>query len=65
MPRKGTPQLHEGAEQGGKDVNTAEQMIANLDDATAHYIKVSVAGDGAFTVTNSRNSYSKPYAPRK
>jgi competence protein ComEC len=65
MPRKGTPQLHEGAEQGGKDVNTAEQMIANLDDATAHYIKVSVEADGAFTVTNSRNGYSKAYKARK
>jgi beta-lactamase superfamily II metal-dependent hydrolase len=65
MPRKGTPQLHEGAEQGGKDVNTAESMIANLDDSTAHYLKVSVAADGAFTVTNSRNGYSKEYKPRK
>jgi competence protein ComEC len=65
MPRKGTPQLHEGAEQGGTEVNTAEQMIANLDDATAHYVKVSVAADGAFTVINSRNGYSKEYKPRK
>jgi len=65
MPRKGTPQLHEGAEQGGKDVNTAEPMIANLDDSTAHYMKVSVAADGAFTVTNSRTGYSKEYRPRK
>jgi len=65
MPRKGTPQLHEGAEQGGTDVNTADQMIANPDDSTAHYVKVSVAADGAFTVTNSRNGYFKQYKPGK
>lgn len=30
----------------------------------AHYIKVSARTDGSFTVTNSRNGYSKTYAPR-
>jgi len=40
-------------------------MIANLDDSTAHYIKVSVAASGAFTVTNSRNGYSKEYKAPK
>ena len=40
-------------------------MIANPDDSTAHYLKVSVAADGAFTVTNSRNGYSREYKARK
>ena len=30
----------------------------------AHYIKVSARTDGSFTVTNSRNGYSKTYAAR-
>jgi competence protein ComEC len=30
----------------------------------AHYIKVSANADGSFTVTNSRNGYSKAYAAR-
>jgi len=30
----------------------------------AHYLKVSVQADGTFTVTNSRNNFSKTYAPR-
>ena len=32
--------------------------------APAHYIKVSARNDGSFTVTNSRNGYSKTYAAR-
>ena len=30
----------------------------------AHYIKVTARNDGSFTVTNSRNGYSKTYAAR-
>ena len=29
---------------------------------TAHWIKVSAAADGSFTVTNGRNGFSKTYA---
>jgi hypothetical protein len=32
--------------------------------APAHYIKVSARTDGSFTVTNSRNGYSRTYAAR-
>jgi hypothetical protein len=32
--------------------------------APAHYIKVSSRSDGSFTVTNSRNGYSRTYAAR-
>jgi len=30
----------------------------------AHYIKISAQRDGSFTVTNSRNGFSKAYGPR-
>ena len=41
--------------------NFADQRIANLDDATGHWIKVSASEDGAFQVTNSRTGASKAY----
>lgn len=56
---------YEKLEPGGDKLNTSEQFIANLDEAPAHapahYIKVSVRPDGTFTVTNSRNGFSKAY----
>jgi len=47
--------------------NTTDDMIANLEDTAAckgNWIKASVARDGAFAVTNSRNGFSKTYAAR-
>jgi competence protein ComEC len=47
--------------------NTNEQMIANMDDGAADKglgIRVSVAKDGKFTVTNTRNNFSKTYTSR-
>ncbi len=47
--------------------NTSEQMISNLEEGAADQalgIKVTVAKDGKFTVTNARNSFSKTYTPR-
>ncbi len=45
--------------------NTAESMIANLEaDCPAHWLKVAVTQDGKYTVTNSRNGFSKTYAAR-
>jgi beta-lactamase superfamily II metal-dependent hydrolase len=47
--------------------NTAEEMIANLEDTQdckGNWIKASVARDGKFTVTNARNGFSKTYAAR-
>jgi len=61
MPRKGTAALHEAADQGGKDVNTTEQFIANLDDTTGNYIKASVRQDGSFVVANPRSGLTKEY----
>jgi len=67
-------QLHYGVEAGPR--NSAEQFLANLgtagtkesgvpDEMPANYIKLSARPDGGFTLTNSRNGFSKEYAPRK
>jgi competence protein ComEC len=47
--------------------NTSEDMIANLADIAdckGNWIKASVRRDGKFTVTNSRNGFSKTYTAR-
>jgi hypothetical protein len=47
--------------------NTSEDMIANLEDTAncrGNWIKASVTRDGTFTVTNSRNGFSKTYTAR-
>ena len=47
--------------------NTAENMIANLEDTAdckGNWIKASIARDGKFTVTNGRNGFSKSYVAR-
>lgn len=56
-------QIHTAAE-GGRESNTADQFIANLDETTSHLIKVSATKDGSFTVTNSRNNLTKTYQAR-
>jgi competence protein ComEC len=55
-------QLHYAVDAG--DSNSPEQFIANLDETTANFIEVVARKDGSFTVTNSRNKYSKEYPPR-
>ena len=47
-----------------KDRNTQENLIANLDeeaDCKGHYLKASIEPNGRYTVTNSRNGFSKTY----
>ena len=42
-------------------------MIANLEDTAecqGHWIKAAVGRDGTFTVTNSRNGFSRTYKAR-
>ena len=56
-------QLHY-AKAGGKDHNVAESMIANPDESTAFFIKVSAQRDGTFTVTNARTKLTKTYQAR-
>ncbi len=48
----------------GQDGNSPEQFIANPDAACqGHPIKLTAAADGSFTVTNTRNGFSKTYKP--
>jgi beta-lactamase superfamily II metal-dependent hydrolase/mono/diheme cytochrome c family protein len=50
-----------------KDHNTAEEMIANIEDTSGcqgHAIKASVARTGTYTLTNGRNGFSKAYTAR-
>jgi competence protein ComEC len=56
-------QLHFAIE-GGKSFNSPEPFLANVDESTAHGLKVSAQADGAFTVTNKRTGVTKRYAPR-
>ena len=63
---EGIWQGHKGA-MNDADHNTAENMIANVDEGAAdkgNWIKASVSKDGKFTVTNHRNNFSKSYTSR-
>ena len=53
-------------EGGEKDHNSAEQYIANLatPPPALSYIKLSANRDGSFTMTNSRNGFTKQYPAR-
>ena len=57
-------QLHYSVS-AGKDFNAPEDYIANLkqQDCAANWIKVSAQRNGSFTITNTRNSFSKTYQP--
>jgi competence protein ComEC len=56
-------QLHRSQIKGSQ--NFDDERIANLDDTTAHWIKVSAKQDGSFTVTNGRTGASKAYPVRR
>jgi beta-lactamase superfamily II metal-dependent hydrolase len=43
--------------------NFADERIANLDERTGHWIKVSASEDGAFRVTNGRTGQTVAYRP--
>ncbi len=47
----------------GKEKNAPEQFIANPDKSNdqGNYLKLSAESNGTFTVTNSRNNFSKTY----
>jgi competence protein ComEC len=54
-------QLHYAVD-GGKDHNVSDELIANLGEKDeGNFIQVSAEGNGAFTVVNSRNKYTKTY----
>ena len=52
-------QLHRSGNPGVE--NFADARIANLDDSTSAWIKVSASADGSFTVTNGRTGQSTAY----
>jgi beta-lactamase superfamily II metal-dependent hydrolase len=54
-------QLHYSVDAG--DVNMPAPMIANLDESTAHYIKLTAQRDGSFSITNARTGQTKSYRP--
>ena len=57
-------QLHEAVD-SDKAHNTAEQKIANPgSEDQGHWVKATVAKDGSFTLTNSRNQFSETYQSR-
>jgi len=48
-----------------REVNSAEQFIANFTDRDGgHHIKLSARSDGSFTMTNGRNGFTKQYRPQ-
>ena len=65
---EGIWQLHKSLiNEEDKGHNTSEEMIANLDptpQCQGHWVKVTVESNGRFTVTNSRNNFSKTYMAR-
>ena len=47
--------------------NTSEQRIANSEptaECKGNFLKASISSDGKYTITNSRNSFSKSYTAR-
>lgn len=56
-------QLHRSTREGAD--NFAAERIANLDETTAHWIKLSANADGSFKVTNGRTGARKTYAARR
>jgi competence protein ComEC len=64
---EGIWQLHRSLLDADPAHNTMPDMIANLEEAAAdqaYTITAAVAADGTFTVTNSRNGFSKTYRSR-
>jgi len=52
-------QIHKSLADGAQ--NFPDDRVANLDDKTAYWIKVSACEDGSFTVTNARTVTTKNY----
>lgn len=59
FPSIETWQLHRTLNAGVE--NTADERIANLDETTSAWIKLSANADGSFTMTNGRTGTSKAY----
>ena len=50
-----TESLAEGAQ------NYPDDHVANLDETTGHWLKISARDDGSFSVTNGRTSATRTY----
>ena len=57
-----TFQLHRSDNPGAE--NAQEDRLANLDERTAHWIKLEAHADGSFDITNGRTGATTRYAPR-
>ena len=55
-------QLHRSLPKGARYFD--DDHIANLDESTAYWLKVSAKADGSFVVTNGRTGATKAYGPR-
>ena len=55
-------QLHRSENPGAE--NAPDGRIANLDEKTAHWIKLTAHEDASFEITNSRTGVTMRYAPR-
>jgi beta-lactamase superfamily II metal-dependent hydrolase len=65
VPRPGVARLMETSDPGGKELNTSDDLIANPEDTTEHYIQISANEDGSFVVRNARNGHTREYKPRR
>ena len=54
-------QLHLSERAG--DINFPAPFVANLDESTAHWIKLTAHHDGSFEILNARTVVSKHYGP--
>ena len=57
-----TFQLHRSENPGAQ--NAPDERLANLDESTAHWIKLDARDDGSFEITNGRTGATTRYAPR-
>jgi beta-lactamase superfamily II metal-dependent hydrolase len=55
-------QLHRSENEGVR--NFPDSRIANLDETTGHWLKLSASPNGSFSVTNTRTGERKAYARR-
>ncbi len=60
LPDTDVWQLHRSMAAGAD--NVADDRIANLDDRTAHWIKLRAHADGSFDVTNGRTGVTRRYS---
>lgn len=65
VPRPGVARLLETSDPGGKELNTSDDLIANPEDTTEHYIQITANEDGSFVVRNARNGHTREYKPRR